>query len=158
MTDTKRTPAQIGRSNRAKGKDWQLACSDWLRNHGYPYAAYEIRNGKSDVIGTGDIALECADVGWDQIWIKLGQAARDGTARGLSDSCVWKKRNRMVDPDTGKVIPGSTDPGEGAVLMAGRVFWPLMAELEARRQQEADALHEFDRGFRLGREERGETS
>jgi hypothetical protein len=146
MTDTRRTPAQIGRSNRARGKNWQLACSAWLRDHGYPHAAYEVRNGSGDIFGTGDVSTECTLAGWDQIWLKLGQAGRDAHARGLDDYVVWKKRT------------GTTDPGDGAVLMPARLFWPLMAELEARRRSEADALHEFDRGVRAGREERGEAS
>jgi hypothetical protein len=143
---TARSPSQIGQANRRTGKNWQLACASWLRANGWPNAAYEIRNGSSDIIGTGDMAVECTVTTWDKIWIKLDQSQRDGRNRGLLDWCTWKKRT------------GKTDPGEGAVLVQARKFWSLMAELDAYRRREMDAALEFDRGFRLGRQERGEAS
>ena len=135
-----RTPQQIGRSNRRNGKDWQLACAAWLRQEGhYPHASYEVREGASDILGTGDIAVECTLTTWDKIWLKLDQAARDAKRRGLDNYVVWKKRS------------GSRDPGLGLVCMPAKQFWPLMAELDKRRRQEEDAEYEFERGFRMGR-------
>jgi hypothetical protein len=140
MTDMaiKRTPQQVGRLNRRAGKAWQMACAQWLRDHHYPNAAYEIRDGSSDIIGTGDMAVECTKTGWDQIWAKLRQAERDGTARGLDLSCVWKKRN------------GATSAGEGVVLMRAEKFWGLMADLDAYQRTEMDFADTWDKAFAAG--------
>jgi hypothetical protein len=134
----KRTPQQIGRLNHRAGKAWQMACAQWLRDHPYPNAAYEIRDGSSDIIGTGDIAVECTKTGWDQIWAKLRQADRDGHARGLDLACVWKKRN------------GMTSPGSGAVLMYAEQFWPLMADLDAYRRAEMDFVDTWEKAYAAG--------
>ena len=143
---TGRTPQQIGRSNRRTGKDAQLGGAAWLRGNGYPNAAYEVRNGASDIIGTGDVAVEVTVTTWDKIWIKLDQAARDATRRGLDVYCVWKKRS------------GKTDMGEGVIVIPAKLFWPLMADLDAYRRTEMDAQLQFERGYRLGREAREETA
>jgi hypothetical protein len=133
-----RTHQEIGRSNRRSGKAWQLACAAKLRTLSYPNAAYEIRNGASDILGTGDVAVECTVTTWEKIWIKLDQARRDGQRRGLDIYCVWKKRN------------GTTDPGDGAIVMPAGLFWPLMADLEAYQRAEAGAQLDYDRGYAAG--------
>ena len=143
---SERTPQQIGRANRRAGKDAQLAGAAKARTLGYPNAAYEVRNGSSDIIGTGDLAIEVTTTGWDKIWIKLDQAARDAKRRGLDAYCVWKKRN------------GKTDMGEGAIIIPAKLFLPMMADLDAYRRTEMDAQLQFERGYRLGREAREDTA
>ena len=143
---TGRTPQQIGRSNRRAGKTWQLACAAWLRDHGYPNASYEIREGASDILGTGDIAVECTLTTWDKVWIKLDQSARDAVRRGLDFYVVWKKRN------------GAPDPGLGLICMPARQFWALMADLDAYRRADLNAETMFERGYELGRKERAGTA
>jgi hypothetical protein len=133
-----RTPQQIGASNRRAGKAWQLACAATLRALGYPSAAYEIRNGASDIIGTGDVGVECTVTTWDKIWIKLDQAGRDAARRGLDTYCVWKKR------------AGATDPGEGAIVIPARLFWPRVADLEAYQRAEMDYVDTWEKGFAAG--------
>ena len=141
-----RTPQQIGRSNRRNGKDWQLACAAWLRDHGFPHAAYEVREGASDILGTGDVATECTLTTWDKIWIKLDQAARDAKRRGLDSYVVWKKRS------------GTRDPGLGLVCMPAKDFWPMVVKLDAYESADLDAQYQFERGYRLGREAREGTA
>jgi hypothetical protein len=133
-----RTPQQIGASNRRSGKNLQLDCAAWLREHGFRHASYEIRNGSSDILGTWDVAVEVTLTTWDKIWIKLDQAERDARARGLEIWCVWKKRR------------GRSDPGEGAIVMPAKVFWPLMADLEAYQSAEADFHLNWEKAFAAG--------
>jgi hypothetical protein len=133
-----RTPQQIGASNRRNGKHAQLDAAAWLRDHGYPHAAYEIRNGVSDILGTWDVGVEVTLTTWDKIWIKLDQAERDARRRGLDIWCVWKKRR------------GKTDPGEGAIVMPAKVFWPLMSDLEAYQRAEADFHLDWEKAFAAG--------
>jgi len=133
-----RTPQQIGASNRRNGKHAQLDAAAWLRDHGYPHAAYEVRNGSSDIIGTWDVAVEVTLTTWDKIWIKLDQAERDAKRRGLDIWCVWKKRR------------GKADPGEGAIVMPAKVFWPLMADLEAYQRAEANYHLDWEKAFAAG--------
>lgn len=129
-----------GARNRAAGKAWQLACAAWLRDHGYPNAAYEIRHGSSDILGTGDLAVECTLEPWDGLWRKLGQARRDAEARGLVLACVWKKRRRQAGD------MGSADPGEGWVAMTAEQFFPLVLAAQDG-EGSADA---YDRGYARG--------
>lgn len=136
-----RTPQQIGASNRRAGKAWQLACAAWLRAHGYSAAEYVTRNGVNDLSGTGDVAVECTLAGWDQIYLKLGQAKRDAKYRGLDVACVWKK----YVPKDGR---GRSDPGFGAIVISPVDFWGLMRDLEAYRQAEMNAQDAYDRGYR----------
>jgi len=133
-----RTPQQIGSANRRAGKAWQLACANWLRGHGFPHAEYIVRNGSSDISGTWDIAVEATVTTWDKIWIKLDQAARDGRNRGLDIWCVWRKRT------------GATDPGEGAIVMPARLFWPLMADLDAYQRAEMEFVDTWEKAFAAG--------
>jgi len=133
-----RTPQQIGASNRRNGKHAQLEAAAWLREHGYPHAAYEVRNGVSDILGTWDVGVEVTLTTWDKIWIKLDQAERDARRRGLDIWCVWKKRR------------GKTDPGEGAIVMPAKVFWPLMSDLEAYQRAETDFHLDWEKAFAAG--------
>lgn len=134
-----RTPQQLGASNRRAGKVWQLACASWLRlSTPFRHAAYEVRNGSSDIIGTWDVAVEATVTTWDKIWIKLDQAERDAANRGLDIWCVWKKRT------------GKSDPGEGAIVMPAKIFWPLVADLEAYQQAEADYHLNWEKAFAAG--------
>ena len=149
---TKRTPAQIGRANRRAGKDWQLACSAWLREHGFPNAAYEIRNGQSDIIGTWDVATECTLADWSKAWIKLAQAEADAGRRGLDLWCVWKKRQRNQGDR------GAADPGQGMIMMPAHLFWPLMADLEAYQRAEMDFTSAWERGYRAGAESSADSA
>jgi hypothetical protein len=147
---TTRTPQQIGANNKRAGKAWELACADWLRRHGFPNASREVRNGRSDILGIGDMALETTITTWRMIWQKLGQAERDAKTRDLTDFCVWRKHTKIIDPDTGKTIPGVADPGEGAVIMPARIFWPLMADLDAYRRAEMDFHDTWEKAFSAG--------
>lgn len=140
---TGRTPQQIGRANRRAGYDFQLACAAWLRDNGYPHAEYVNRNGSGDIAGTGDVSVETTQTAWGKIWIKLGQSTRDAIARNLPIPVVWKKKN------------GKSDPAEGIILISPRLFWPMMLELDAYRRNEMDAQLQFERGYELGRRERG---
>ena len=137
MPDSEKNARQ-GRRNQSAGKRWQQDCAAWLREHGWPGAGYEIRNRSSDLIGTWDLAVECTITGWDKLFIKLGQAERDAHERGLSDFCVWKKRN------------GAADPGYGAVVMDAHRFFPLVQRLERLERLELEAAEAYDRGYRNG--------
>lgn len=133
-----RTPQQIGRANRRAGTANQLAFAAWLRDTIWPYAEMQHRNGTGDITATWDINVETTIAGWDQIWIKLEQSAHDARRRGLSLYCVVKKRQ------------GKHDPGESAVLMPAKIFFPMVAELEKRQRQEADAELAYEKGYAAG--------
>lgn len=127
-----------GLRNKNAGKKWQQDCASWLRVNGWPSAGYEIRNHSGDLTGTWDLSVECTITGWDKLWIKLGQALKDAQERGLSDFCVWKKRT------------GTTDPGNGAVIMRAREFFPLIMRLEKLEHADLEAADAYDRGYRNG--------
>ena len=127
--------ARLSRRNRAAGKKWQQDCAAWLRDNGWPSAGYEIRNYSSDLIGTGDMAIECTLAGWDKIWIKLQQAGRDAFERELSDFCVWKKHN------------GVADPGAGAWVLPAHVGARMVQRLEKLEAADLRADDEFTRGW-----------
>jgi len=133
-----RTPQQIGAANRRNGKGWQMDCADWLRRHGFPSASYEIRNKVGDVIGVGDINIECTIAEWDKIWIKEDQSAADAKARGFTDWVVWKKRR------------GKADPGMGGVLMRADKFFALLADLYAYQRAEADFQLNYEKTYQEG--------
>jgi hypothetical protein len=133
-----RSPQQIGRANRRDGKDWQLDCAEYLRTGPWPNASYEVRNGASDILGTGDLAIEATREGWEMMVTKLAQAERDAKARGLSDFCVWKRRR------------GTTDPSRGFVVFEARIVFPLMGRLQQLETLLLDTATEYDRGYRNG--------
>ena len=133
-----RSPQQIGHANRRAGKTWQLACAACLRASHYPNAAYEVRNGSSDIIGTGDFAVEATITTWDKIWIKLDQAGRDAKNRGLTEYGVWKKR------------AGKTDPNEGAMIVPAGIFWAMRADLDAYQRAETVYVDTWEKAFAAG--------
>jgi hypothetical protein len=135
---TTRTPQQVGRANRRNGKSWQLDGAEYLRAEGlWPNASYEVRNGVSDILGTGDLAIEATLEEWKMMVTKLAQAEHDAKARGLSDFCVWKRRR------------GTTDPARGFVIFEARIVFPLIARLQEFERQPT-AADEYDRGYRNG--------
>ena len=133
------TPQQRGRSNRRAGKAWQQQCAAHAREHGWPGAEYQIRNGASDLTGTGSIAVECTLEGWDKIWIKLDQAERDARARDADWWCVWKKR------------AGKGDPGQGAWIMPAHVGMALVQRVDGLEREQAEWQDGYDRGYTAGR-------
>lgn len=135
---TSRTPQQIGKANRRAGATNQAAFAAWLRENVWPYAEMQHRNGVGDITATWDINVETTLAGWDQIWIKLEQSAHDARQRGLDLYCVVKKRQ------------GKQDPGESAVLMPAKLFFPLLATLEKLQRQEQDAELAYEKGYAAG--------
>jgi len=136
---TMRSPQQIGRANRRIGKSWQLDAAECLRVRGWwPNASYEVRNNISDILGTGDLAIETTTEKWEMLVTKLAQAERDAKQRGLTDFCVWKRRR------------GTTDPSRGFVVFEARIVFPLLARLQELERVLMDTAAEYDRGYRNG--------
>lgn len=134
MTDRRATGRRVQRA----GKAWQKSAAQWLREHAWPHAGYEVRQGRGDIIGTWDLSVECTTCRWDDIWVKLAQSERDAKARGLDLACVWKRRH------------GSADPGAGAVLMTAKSFFPMIRQLESLDKREMDEQDAYDRGYAAG--------
>ena len=127
-----------GGANPHKGRRWRSDAIGWLNDHGWPGAGYELRNHRSDVTGTWDLAVELTDTTWDKMWEQLRQSGRDAAELGLSEYCVWKKPY------------GKTDPGQGEVIMRACQFFPLVMRLEKLERLELDADDQFARGFAAG--------
>lgn len=125
------------------GNLWMAACERYLAPI-WPGVGRQRRPHSNDLTGTWDLGIEATITAWSQIWQKLAQAERDAKERGLELSCVWKKHNRAPGD------MGSVDPGEGAVLMYARQFFPMVARLERLERLELDAAAEYDRGYRNG--------
>lgn len=126
---------QMGQRYKRAGEQWRQDCADWLQDNGWPGAGTQTRNRRSDLTGTWDLAVECTIIGWDKIWMKLEQSARDAKERGLTDFCVWKKRN------------GRASPAMGAVMMPAHRFFPLVQRLEKLERDAVDADDQFTRGW-----------
>lgn len=126
------------------GNLWMAAGERWLTEHVWPHVGRQRSPGRNDLTGTWDLGIEQTIVPWSKIWIKLRQAERDARGRGLDLSCVWKKHNRSEGDG------GAVDPGEGAVVMYARVFFPLVARLEKLEALDLEADDQFTRGFTAG--------
>jgi hypothetical protein len=141
MTQT----AGSGRYNDRAGRAWETACARALTDSGhFPSAAPMPRGTPGDLSGTWDVSVECTVSPWSKMWQKMGQASHAAAFRGLPYWCVWRKRNQ--EPG----LLGSTDPMDGAVLTSPRVWWHVVARLEAYERAEMDAEREYERGYRDG--------
>jgi len=128
-----------GRYNDRAGRNWETACARALNEHGFPAAE---RRGDSvhgrDLSGTWDVSVECTISEWAQIWRKLRQALGAAGEQALPYHCVWKRQK------------GKPDPMDGAVVTSPRVWWAMVARLEAYERAEMDAELEYRRGYRDG--------
>ena len=122
------------------GNLWMAACERYLAPI-WPGVGRQRKPHSNDLTGTWDLGIEATIVPWSKIWQKLTQAERDAKERGLELSCVWKKHNRAPGDR------GAVDPGEGAVLMYARQFFPMVARLEKLEAADLRAGDEFTRGW-----------
>lgn len=112
-----RSRQELGRSSRHRGKANQMKLAAWLRQF-YPSAAYEIRNHRGDVTGTGSLSVEATLAGWQEIAAKMDQSQDDAAERGLTRYCLVKHRY------------GESDEGESWVITRAKVFFPMAARLD----------------------------
>ena len=127
------------------GNQWMMAGEKWLAANVWPHVGRQRQNEMGDFTGTWDLNVEATITTWKNIWIKLRQSERDAKNRGLELACVWKKHNRG-EGDASQVRE-YTDPGEGAVVMYARQFFPLMARLEKLEAAEIEGADQFARGW-----------
>ena len=86
-----------GLANRAKGRRHELDCLHYLHAHGYPNAERQRYEHRNDIVGTGDLAVECKYTDWKWTATALDQAFRDAQARGLDRGIILKKRRGLAD-------------------------------------------------------------
>ena len=126
------------------GNLWMAACETWLRENIWPHVGRQRKPHMNDFTGTWDLGVEATLDPWSKIWQKMDQARGDAENRGLTDYCVWKKRNRA------KGEQGAIDPGRGAVIMPAHRFFPLVHRLEKLEQASLEADDQLARGFAMG--------
>lgn len=94
MTTTK-TRSELGASNLSKGKAWMYDLARWLRATGFPGADVISGNGRADLAGLTEWAVECKYVADDaKMPAALDQVLRDQQARGTRWHVVLRKRVR----------------------------------------------------------------
>jgi hypothetical protein len=91
MTAPARTPSQTGRSNRTRGYQWMKDVAFFLRGHGFPGADPISSNGRSDIAGLTEWAIECKNMQTDRWPDTMRQVQRDQAARGARWHAVLKK-------------------------------------------------------------------
>lgn len=128
------------------GGRWMADTEAWLKHYIWPHVGRRRGPGQGDFTGTWDLNVEATIESWNKLWVKLRQSERDARNRGLNLSCVWKKHNR-AEGDRGAV-----DPGEGAVIMYARQFFPMVARLEELERLERTVKAQYSQGFRAGLE------
>ena len=131
-------PRRQNRYNRGAGDKWRNQCIDWLRDFGWKGAGPVLEKMRGDILGIGDVTIECTLAGWDDIWEKIRQDARDAANNGHDLWGVWKKHNRV------------NDPGQGGVLVRGDVFWRAAWRLEKLEAADLRADDAFAQGFTAG--------
>ena len=131
------TTSAEGARNRRAGLNFQAGCARDLRGAGFPSAEMQHRNGTSDLIGVGDLAVECTIEAWPRMPVKLQQASRDAMNRGLTEYCVWKKQLHKAAP------------ADGVILVPAAQFWSWRREFE-ELQRQADPAAEYRRGYDAG--------
>jgi hypothetical protein len=142
------TTSAEGKRNRQAGLHFQTAAARALRERGWPAAEMQHRNGVSDIVGVGDLAVECTIEAWPRMPVKLAQASRDAMNRGLTDYCVWKKQLHKASPM------------DGVVLVPAAQFWSwrrAFEELEAQADPAAEYRRGYDAGY-LARDMRAEAA
>jgi hypothetical protein len=92
---------QRGQSNRRKGRVWELECEHYVKAEGWPKAKRQRFTHSGDLLGVGDICLECKNTTWQNIPAALDQAERDAAELHAIRGVVIKKRGGHRDVGAG---------------------------------------------------------
>ena len=92
---------KLGRSNRGKGRRWELDALHYCQAHGWPRMKRQRDDHAGDLLGIPGLNLECKDTTWQAMSAALDQAERDARQLGLTRGAVVKKRAGHRDPGAG---------------------------------------------------------
>jgi hypothetical protein len=110
-----RTRAQQGRSNNTKGKAWMTDAARYLRDRGFPGVDVISDNGRADLSGLTEWAVECKNMIEDRWPEVMRQVQRDQAARGARWHVILKKSYKQP-------------PGQGLAVMTIEQ-WAEIAQL-----------------------------